>query len=79
MYRVPSDQSGAPKFLYRRHGAKADDTLHAVNFAYAVGRMFLQESLVPDKALLARVNAALQPQGSASSQYQQVSQGAFSM
>tara|TARA_B100000579_G_scaffold431498_1_gene446650 strand:+ start:4395 stop:6230 length:1836 start_codon:yes stop_codon:yes gene_type:complete len=62
LYRVPTDNpSGSNAFVYRRHAAKADDTLHAINFAYVVGRMFRQEPIVEDKALLARISQAIRP------------------
>ena len=62
LYRVPTDNpSGSNAFVYRRHAAKADDTLHALNFAFVVGRMYLQEPLVEDKSLLLRLAQSLKP------------------
>jgi hypothetical protein len=60
LYRVLSDspQSGATTFTYRRHGSKADDTLHSVNFAYTLARILLGEKLIDDPAL----NKAIQAQ-----------------
>jgi len=61
LYRVPTDSGGANMFVYRRHAAKADDMLHALNFAYVVGRIFLQEPIVEDRALLSRLSGAMRP------------------
>jgi hypothetical protein len=59
MYRVltESPQTGGSSFSYRRHGSKADDALHAVNFAYALGRMLLGENLIADPAVAAAFRA----------------------
>lgn len=52
LYRNPSESaSGITTFSYRRHGSKADDCLHAVNFAYVLARLALGEPIVPDKGL----------------------------
>jgi hypothetical protein len=60
LIRVPSETaSGATGFLYRKHGAKSDDFLHAVNFAYVVARVYLQENIVEDKSLLQRMKGAI--------------------
>lgn len=60
MIRVPSETpGGSTGFLYRKHGAKSDDILHAVNFAYIVGRVFLQENIVQDKGLLERMKRSI--------------------
>jgi len=61
LYRVPTDSGGANAFVYRRHAAKADDMLHALNFAFVVGRIFLQEPIVEDRALLSRISGQLRP------------------
>lgn len=49
LYRIPSDVvSGKNFFNYRRHGANADDTLHAVNFAYTLIRLMRGEPMARD-------------------------------
>jgi len=62
MYRVltESPQTGASTFTYRRHGSKADDSLHAVNFAYALGRLLLGERLIDDPAVYQAFRAQFQ-------------------
>ena len=61
LYRVPVENptTGATEFKYQRHGSKTDDTLHAVNFAYTLGRLLLGEPMLEDKALMERVRAKL--------------------
>jgi hypothetical protein len=50
MRRVPTEtESGATKFRYRRHGSKADDGLHSLNYAYIVARMMLNEPMCQDR------------------------------
>ncbi len=52
MFRVPTESSsGVTSLKYRRHGSKADDGLHAINFAYTLCRILLQEPLIEDKSL----------------------------
>jgi hypothetical protein len=52
LYRVPSENAGGRTgFLYRRHGAKPDDTIHAINFAYAIARLYMKHPIMHDKAL----------------------------
>ena len=52
LLRVPTENSnGAGLFKYRRHGAKADDALHAINFAVTFARMLIEEPLVQDRGL----------------------------
>lgn len=61
MYRIPSETpGGAQAFRYKRHGAKADDTLHALNFAYVLVRLYRGEPIVEDKALKLRLQQMLQ-------------------
>jgi hypothetical protein len=56
LFRAPNETSaGATSFTYRRHGSKADDSLHAVNFAYVLARLLLEEPLVADKMLRDRI------------------------
>ena len=60
LVRIPQENnSGTTGFLYRKHGAKSDDFLHALNFAYTVGRVFLQEPIVPDRSLLERMKLSM--------------------
>jgi|GEM_PF-4288282 hypothetical protein len=61
LYRVPTDSGGANLFTYRRHAAKADDTLHGLNFAYVLGRIRLQEPIIEDRALMSRLSGSLRP------------------
>jgi len=50
--RLPADIASAnPYFLYRRHGSKPDDGLHAINFATFLAKMVLGEPLYDDPAL----------------------------
>jgi len=40
LYRIPTESAtGVQGFRYERHGAKADDTLHAVNFAFIISQL----------------------------------------
>ena len=66
MYRVPVENtsSGAGEFVYRRHGSKADDTLHAINFAYTLLRLAAGEPLVEDRGLFNRIRQQLLGGGS---------------
>lgn len=60
LYRVISENAaGASSFVYRRHGSKADDTLHAVNFAYVLMRLMDGEPLVQDKSLMDKIQNTL--------------------
>lgn len=52
LYRVPTETVGGNSgFRYQRHGSKADDTLHAINFAYCLARIILNEPILEDPAL----------------------------
>ena len=51
--------------------------LHALNFAFVVGRIFLQEPIVEDKALLSRVSNQIRPVTSPGKDFQEAE--AFSM
>ena len=52
LYRVPVESPGGDAlFRYQRHGSKADDTLHAVNFAFCLARIILNEPIVEDPVL----------------------------
>lgn len=56
LVRAPTESNlGVGSFKYRRHGSKPDDTLHAVNFAYALARVLLGEPIVEDRGLKARL------------------------
>jgi hypothetical protein len=61
LFRVPTESpgTGEGKFLYRRHGSKTDDTLHAINFAYALGRIMIGEPIIEDRALKDRLQTML--------------------
>jgi hypothetical protein len=50
LYRTPHEdvRSGIQRFLYRKHGSRPDDPLHAVNFAYALAQVLLGEPVVAD-------------------------------
>jgi hypothetical protein len=52
LYRVPTETVGGnSSFRYQRHGSKADDTLHAINFAFCLARIVLNEPILEDPAL----------------------------
>ncbi|HSW48957.1 MAG TPA: hypothetical protein VLH09_02230, partial [Bryobacteraceae bacterium] len=56
LFRAPNESAaGVTSFTYRRHGSKADDSLHAVNFAYVLARVMLNEPLIPDRLLHERI------------------------
>jgi hypothetical protein len=61
LYRAPTESTttGAFSFRYIRHGSKPDDTLHAVNFAYSMARIFIGEPIIQDEALKLRVEQVL--------------------
>jgi hypothetical protein len=60
LIRTPHETpSGGTGFLYRKHGAKSDDMLHALNFAYVTGRVYLMENIVEDRSLLTRMKQAM--------------------
>lgn len=60
LVRTPNESSqGVATFLYRKHGSKADDILHAMNFAYVTARVFMLENIVPDNALLQRMKQSM--------------------
>jgi hypothetical protein len=64
MFRIPSETShGSTGFLYRRHGAKPDDTLHALNFAYVIARLFMKHPIMHDKQLEITMQRNLGVQG----------------
>lgn len=52
LYRVPTETIGGNSgFRYQRHGSKADDTLHAINFAFCLARIIMNEPIIEDPAL----------------------------
>jgi hypothetical protein len=52
LFRIPSESSsGKGTFRYRRHGSKADDAMHAVNFAFVMSRIVNGEELMEDRTL----------------------------
>ena len=56
LIRCPAESSlGVGTFKYRRHGSKPDDTLHAINFAYALARLLMGEPIVEDRAVKAQL------------------------
>lgn len=60
LIRIPQESgTGTTGFLYRKHGARPDDILHAMNFAYVVGRVFLMEPVVPDRSLMERMKLSM--------------------
>jgi hypothetical protein len=63
LYRMPVESPGGnATFKYQRHGSKADDTLHAVNFAYCLARIILQEPIVEDPTLRRTFQDTFNPQ-----------------
>jgi len=60
LVRTPNETAqGTSTFLYRKHGSKADDILHAMNFAYVTARVFAMENIVEDHSLLMRMKQAM--------------------
>lgn len=60
LFRVPTESAlGVTSFRYIRAGSKSDDTLHAVNFAYTLGRIILGEPVLEDRALRERLEYRL--------------------
>lgn len=52
VYRSPVETiHGRSAFRFIRNPSKADDTLHAITFAYTLGRLMLREPVIPDSAL----------------------------
>ena len=57
LYRsLQEDAHGAATFRYLRHGSKADDALHAVNFAFILGRLIIGEPLYEDASMKYTLN-----------------------
>ena len=57
-YRTISD-TGSGNVRYLRHGSKADDVLHAVNFAMGVVRVVLNEPMIENKMLVERLRNSM--------------------
>lgn len=52
MFRIPTESAaGVTGFRYQKHGARPDDTLHALNFAYVVARLYMKHPLMHDREL----------------------------
>lgn len=52
LYRIPVDSAGgAQTFRYDRHGARPDDSLHAVNFAFIIAQLIRGVPIVTDASL----------------------------
>jgi hypothetical protein len=64
VYRVPTDREYGPsQFTYHRHGAKADDILHGINYAYTMGRLIMGEPVVEDHAIRLKIAQMLNVRG----------------
>jgi hypothetical protein len=62
LYRVPVESPmGVTLFKYQRHGSKADDTLHAVNFAYCLARIVMNEPILEDPTLRRTMQETFNP------------------
>jgi hypothetical protein len=60
LFRIPTEgSSGRGTFKYRRHGSKADDALHAVNFAFTMSRLVNGEPLMEDRTLKLEISNIL--------------------
>lgn len=63
LYRVPVESPGGVSlFKYQRHGSKADDTLHAINFAFCLARIILNEPILEDPMLVRTMQDTFNPQ-----------------
>lgn len=63
LYRVPTETVGGNSgFRYQRHGSKADDSLHAINFAFCLARIILNEPIIEDPALRHMFNESFNTQ-----------------
>lgn len=60
LIRIPQDTESGAKFKYVRHGAKPDDSLHALNFAFALLRTLTGEGIVVDPSLKAEIHRRVQ-------------------
>lgn len=66
LIRAPDEnvQTGVQGFKYRRHGSKPDDILHAINFAYVLGRIVIGEQLFEDAAVASELDKRLRGKAS---------------
>ncbi len=65
MYRAPGEkagQSGMTTFVYRSSASKPNDALQAVNYAFMLGKILLQEPMFADLSMMVRLNMALSGQ-----------------
>ncbi len=55
LFRTPAEASssggGASTFVYRSHPSKPNDTLMAINYAYMLGKLLLDEPMFADSSL----------------------------
>ena len=59
-FRVPSEsRHGRQYTLWIRNPSKPDDTMHAFNFAFMLGRLLLREPAFDDPALAAYIGQQL--------------------
>lgn len=57
LFRIPTESSsGVQSFRYERHGARADDTLHALNFAFVIAQLVRGVPIVEDLSLKMRID-----------------------
>lgn len=57
LYRIPTESAtGVQSFRYERHGAKADDSLHALNFAFVIAQLLRGVPIIQDIALKVRID-----------------------
>jgi hypothetical protein len=58
LFRIPTETPGGQQtFRYQRHGARADDTLHALNFAHVLCEIMNNKQYIEDRALKARFDS----------------------
>jgi hypothetical protein len=57
LYRIPTESAtGVQSFRYEKHGARPDDSLHALNFAFVIAQLIRGVPIVEDMALKTRIN-----------------------
>lgn len=60
VYRIPMDMDyGRTRFRWQRHGSKADDFLHALNFGVVLIRILNGEDMLPDRTLINMIKNVL--------------------
>ena len=58
--RAPQDsESGPGRMVFRRHGSKPDDTLHAVNFGLQLARIVMGDPMNVDPVIIAQLRQAV--------------------